>query len=375
MISDVAVIGAGIAGASLAYHLAGDASVLLLEAEDFLGYHTTGRSAALFSETYGNAVIRALTMSSRGFFEAPPPGFAEHPLLGPRGCLFIAREDQLPSLEAQCCETPQIRRITAEEVRRRVPVLRADSIAAGGYDGTETDIDVHALHQGFLKGARAKGARLVTGARVEAIERQDGAWQLTTPAGRFSAAILVNAAGAWADEIGRLAGAAPIGLTPLRRTALLIDPPPGSTVTDWPMVIDIDEEFYFKPDAGRLMLSLADETPSPPCDAQPEELDIALCIDRVQRAADLPVRRVVRAWAGLRSFVADRTPVVGFDPRVENLFWLAGQGGYGIQTAPAMAELAASLCRGRGVPARLVERGIAEGVLSPARFGGAAVIS
>lgn len=373
MISDVAVIGAGIAGASLAYELAGKASVLLLEAEDFPGYHTTGRSAALFSETYGNAVIRALTASSRGFFEAPPAGFAEHPLLGPRGCLFIAREDQLASLERQCRDTPQIRRISAEEVRRRVPVLRADYVVAGGYDETETDIDVHALHQGFLKGAKAKGARLVTGARVEAIERRNGAWQLVTQAGSFGAAVLVNAAGAWADEIGRLAGAAPIGLTPLRRTALLIDPPETCTVADWPMVIDVDEQFYFKPDAGRLMLSLADETPSPPCDAQPEELDIALCIDRVQRAADLPVRRVMRAWAGLRSFVADRTPVVGFDPGVEDLFWLAGQGGYGIQTAPAMAALAASLCQGRGVPAALAARGIGEQLLSPARFASAAI--
>jgi D-arginine dehydrogenase len=208
----------------------------------------------------------------------------------------------------------------------------------------------------------------VTDARIETIARHDDAWLLVAGAQRLAARILVIAAGAWADVVGVMAGAAPIGLVPKRRTALLIDPPAPHDVTGWPMVLDADEEFYFKPDAGRLMLSLADETPSPPCDAQPEELDIALCIDRVQRAADLPVRRVVRSWAGLRSFVADRSPVLGFDPKVADLFWLAGQGGYGIQTAPAMGQLTASLCRGQGVPPDFAAHGVTETALSPGRL-------
>jgi D-arginine dehydrogenase len=368
MTSDFAIIGAGIAGASLAFELAAHCTVLLLEAEDFPGYHTTGRSAALFSETYGNAAIRALTAASRSFFEAPPAGFADHPLLGPRGCLFIARADQQASLDAQLRATPKIRPITAEEACRRVPVLRPESVAAAGWEETETDIDVHALHQGFLRGAKAQGARLVTNARIDAIERRAGAWHLTAGAAGFEARVLVIAAGAWADLVGAMAGAAPIGLVPRRRTAILIDPPAGIDISRWPMVLDADEEFYFKPEAGKLFLSPADETPSPPCDAQPEELDIALCIDRVQRAADLPVRRVGRSWAGLRSFVADRSPVVGYDPRVPDLFWLAGQGGYGIQTAPAMAQLGASLCRGGGVPPALAAHGVMETALSPARL-------
>ena len=369
MISDVAIIGAGIAGASLAWHLAADRSVLLLEAEEFPGYHTTGRSAALFSETYGNAVIRGLTSGSRAFYEAPPSGFTAAPLLGPRGCLHIARAEQVARLEAQMREIPKIRPISSEEARRRVPALYPDSVVLAGWDATEMDIDVHALHQGYLRGAKAQGAKLVTEARIDAVARCDGAWQLIAGTQRFAARILVIAAGAWADEIGALAGAVPIGLAPKRRTAVLIDPPAKYDVTGWPMVFGAGEDFYFKPDAGRLMLSPADEAPSPPCDAQPEELDVALCIDRVQRAADLPVRRVVRAWAGLRSFVADRSPVVGFDPKVEDLFWLAGQGGYGIQTAPGMGLVAASLCRGQGVPPALAAHGVTEAALSPARLG------
>jgi len=368
MPSDFAIIGAGMAGASLACELSAHGTVLLLEAEEFPGYHTTGRSAALFNETYGNAVIRGLTTGSRGFFTAPPPGFAESALLTPRGCLFIARADQQASLEAHCRETPQTRPIGVAEALARVPVLRPDAVAAAGYDGAAMDIDVHALHQGFLRAAKSRGAQLVTGARIAAIERLAGAWRLATASGSFEAAVLVNAAGAWADEIGQLAGAEAIGLVPLRRTAMLIDPPPGTDSTGWPMVIDADEEFYFKPDAGRLLVSPADETPSPPCDAQPEEFDIALAIDRLQRAADIPVRRISSTWAGLRSFVADRSPVVGYDPSVEGLFWLAGQGGYGIQTAPALAQLAASLCRGVGIPAELVDRGVTEAALSPGRL-------
>ncbi|HEV2678599.1 MAG TPA: FAD-binding oxidoreductase [Aliidongia sp.] len=366
---DFLIVGAGIAGAGIALELAGNARIAVLEREAFPGYHTTGRSAALFSESYGNAPIRALTSGSRAFFEAPPQGFTEHPLVTPRGCLFIAREDQLAALEDhRRISPPSVEMLDRDAVRRLIPSLRADYLAAGLLDASVMDIDVHALHQGFLRGARSAGARLVTSAEVEDVSRRDGVWQVTSTAGAFAAPILINAAGAWAEELGAMAGTRPIGLTPLRRTALLIDPPADLAIGHWPAVIDVDEEFYFKPDAGKLLVSPADETPSVPCDAQAEELDMALGIDRMQKAIDLPVRRISRSWAGLRSFVADRTPVVGFDPQAEGFFWLAGQGGYGIQTAPAMARLAAALARGEPVPGDLVALGVDRAALSPARL-------
>jgi D-arginine dehydrogenase len=249
-----------------------------------------------------------------------------------------------------------------------VPVLRQEAVAAALYDPAAMDIDVHALHQGFLADAKARGVPLLAGARVEAIERRGGRWRVETTAGAVEAAILVNAAGAWVDEIAALAGATPIGIEPRRRTALLIDLPPGCDARSWPMVIGADEEFYFKPDAGRLLVSPCDETLSPPCDARPDQLDIAIAVDRLQKAAELPVRRVFRSWAGLRSFVADRSPVVGWDPALPDFFWLAAQGGYGIQTAPALSRLAAALCRGGDVPADFAAEGVTAAALTPARL-------
>jgi D-arginine dehydrogenase len=369
---DSIVIGAGIAGASAASFLAERGATLLLERESQPGYHTTGRSAALYSEAYGNAAIRSLTTGARPFFMAPPADFAEHPLLTPRGAMFVGRADQLASLDRAAAETralqPSIRRIDGAEARRICPVLKADYVEGAVLEPEAMDIDVHALHQGFLRGLRAHGGRLVTDAEVIALERAGDAWQVRTAAGAFPGRVLVNAAGAWADELARLAGAEPVGLTPKRRTAILFAPPAGCDVSGWPLVVDIDETFYFKPDAGKLLGSPADETPSPPCDAQPEELDVALAVERIQQAAALPIARIERRWAGLRSFVADKTPVVGFDDRVEGFFWLAGQGGYGIQTAPAMGRLAAALIAGEAVPADLAALGVSEQDLSPRRL-------
>ncbi len=370
---DVAVIGAGMAGAAVAYELAASRSVLLLEQESHPGYHTTGRSAALFAETYGNAAIRALTAGSRRFYEQPPTGFAA-PLLSPRGVVMVARPDQAERLH-QWVESvgPAASAMTAAEVLARVPLLRRDYVGAGAFEPGAMDIDVHALHDGYLRGAKARGATIVTGAGLAGLTRSGTGWTVRSDAGTWTADTVVNAAGAWADQVAALAGAAPCGLQPMRRTAITVDLPGGMDASAWPVVIDADEEFYFKPEGGRLLLSPADETPMPPCDVQPDELDIAICMDRVQRAADLPVRRVVRAWAGLRSFVADRTPVVGFDPDVPGLFWLAGQGGYGIQTAPAMGRLAAALLARTEVPADLADLLAAGGVdaaaLAPGRPG------
>jgi D-arginine dehydrogenase len=370
---DVLIIGSGIAGAGAAYELADGARVLLLEREDVHGHHTTGRSAALYIETYGNAVIRGLTRASRAFFEAPPGGFGDYPLLTPRGCLNIARADQLPALAAATAEAGEVAvPLSREAVLELVPVLRPDYVSAGLLEPAAMDADVSALHQGYLRGARTRGAEIRTGCEVAAIDRQAGGFRVTCVSGEtFEAAVVVNAAGAWADRVAALAGAGPVGLQPLKRTAVIVDAPAGVETRGWPAVIDVDEQFYFKPEAGRLLASPADETPSEPCDAWAEEMDVAICVERIQAAADIPVRRVVRAWAGLRSFAPDRSPVIGFDSAAPGFFWLAGQGGYGVQTAPAAARVAAALAQGRPIPADVAEAGVTLKDLSPARFRGA----
>lgn len=369
---DFLIIGAGMAGASAGYALASQARVLILEQEDQPGYHTTGRSAALYAETYGNATVRALTTGGKGFYLNPPSGFAAHPLLLPRGVVFIGRADQRASLDAFLEEVSglrsNIRRIAAAEVEAQVPVFRPGYVADAVLDPDAMDIDVHGLHQGYLKGLKARGGRVVTDAQVRGLSRQAGLWQVESKAGRFAARVVVNAAGAWADEIGALAGAAPIGLVPKRRTAIRFRPPAGLDVARWPTIIDADEQFYFRPDAGQILASPADETPMPPCDVQPEDLDIAILVDRLERVVTLPIPRIESRWAGLRSFVADKTPVVGYDDRIEDFFWLAGQGGYGIQTAPGIAALVAALARHEPVPPELAALGVAEAALSPIRL-------
>ena len=315
---DFLIVGAGIAGVSAAYSLALKGSVLLLEQEDHAGYHTTGRSAALFAETYGNRPIRALTKASRAFFTDPPDGLSDVPLLTPRGCLHIAREDQLDRLDTieQSARDLGVatERLDMAGARDRVSVLRSDYIAGAVLEPDAMDIDVAALHHGMLKLARRAGVTFRSGARAEEILAQPRGFAVHAQGRTYCCAVLVDAAGAWADEIAGMAGVQPSGIRALRRTACVFAPPPGLTIGDWPAVVDASEQFYFKPDAGLVLASPADETLSQPCDAQPEEIDIATAIDRVQRAADLPVKRIRRSWAGLRNFTDDRTPVVGRDP-------------------------------------------------------------
>jgi D-arginine dehydrogenase len=370
------VIGAGIAGASVACELAGTHRVLLLERESQPGYHTTGRSAALFTETYGNAVMRAFTRASKSFLLHPPPGFAPAPFLSPRGSLFVARQEQVQRLQQLADECSALVGnlvwCTGEELRARVPCFTPEQASAGLFEPDAMDIDVHALHQAFLRGLTARGGRLVCNADVRALDRQAGLWRVSTSAGEFSATLLVDAAGAWVDEVGTLAGAKPVGLVPKRRTAITFDPPAGLAIERWPLVIDADEQWYFKPDAGRILASPADETPSPPCDAQPDEYDIAVLVDRLARFTTLQVSRIVARWAGLRSFVADKTIVAGFDDQVPGFFWLGGQGGYGIQTSPAVARAAAALLRGEPMPADMADLGIDAPALSPRRLRPAA---
>ncbi len=370
---DFLVIGSGIAGASIAYELGAHARVLVAEREERPGYHTSGRSAAMYIVSYGAPPVRMLTAASRTFFDAPPPGFADYPLLTPRGCLTIARADQSDRLEAEAralTETGSgFREMTEAESRELGPGAQDGAAARALYEPDSADIDVAALLQGYLRLAKARGADFRLAAGVAGLQRIDGAWRATLASGEtIVAATIVDAAGAWADPVAGLAGLAPLGLTPKRRTAILIDPPPGLAIADWPNVLDVSEQFYFKPQSGLILASPGDETPSPPLDAAPEELDIALCIDRVQAAAELPVRHVVRAWAGLRTFAPDHRPVIGHDDRAEGFFWFAGQGGYGMQTAPAAARLGAALALRAPVPTDLADRGLTATTFSPGRF-------
>jgi D-arginine dehydrogenase len=370
--ADFIIVGAGIAGASLAYELAKDASVILLEREDQPGFHSTGRSAAVFTEIYGNAVIRALTVASGPFFGAPPDGFSDYPLWNARPLIMIAREDQVVELDALYEQAvklvPALQKLNATEVRRFLPMLRADYVDSGLLEAGAKDLDVNAIHAGFLRGARSGGARLLNRAEVRALTRDADGWTVETTGGVVCGGVVVNAAGAWADEIAVLAGAAPIELVPKRRSAFTFSINPPQRVDGWPTIIDISEEFYFKPDAGKLLGSPADETPSLPCDAQPEEIDIAIAVDRICQAADFTVKTVDSKWAGLRSFVSDKTPVVGYDDRIDGFFWLAGQGGYGIQTSPALSRTAASLLRKSGMPSDVDSLGVTAAKLSPSRL-------
>jgi len=365
-VADVVIVGAGIAGASLAYELAGSRRVILLERESQPGYHSTGRSAAMLIASYGTDAVRGLTKASRVFFEQPPEDFSETPLLSPRGYLHIARKDQLDRLDALCAEittfVPSLKRLDRDQVVELAPLVDPAYAAAGLFEPDAMAIDDAALHQGYLKGFAKRGGRLVTDAAVLSVNAAgEGHFRVKTGAGTFEASVLVNAAGAWADELARLARVAPIGLQPKRRTAILLDPPDvrampvgsgaptgtGVPVGTWPMVTDIDDEFYVKPEGAALMVSPADETPSLPTDAQPEELDVAIAVDRFETLTGTVVKRIRRRWAGLRSFVPDHSSVIGFDPKAPGFFWLVGQGGFGFMTAPGAARLASALVEGR----------------------------
>lgn len=370
--ADFLIIGAGIAGASIAYWLAPHARVLLLEQESQPGYHSTGRSAALFMESYGPPQVRALTCASRAFFESPPEGFSEHPILSPRGALMVAAEGQLDLLDAHEAVvrsvSSQVQRLDADATHAMVPALRRERILGGVYEAEAADIDVHGLHQGYLRGARKAGAHLQCDARVNTMAYRDGVWQITAGAHRFEAPVVVNAAGAWCDVVARMAGVAPIGLVPKRRSAFTFAAPEGMDSSHWPLLIGVDESYYVKPDAGQLLGSPANADPVDPQDVQAEELDIAVAIDRIESMTTLIIRRPTHVWAGLRSFVADGSLVGGFDAAAPGFFWAAGQGGYGIQSSAAAGEAYAALMRGEALPHHVAAFGGRIDQLAPGRL-------
>jgi D-arginine dehydrogenase len=341
---DIAVIGAGMAGSTAAANLSVTKRVALIEAEDSAGYHTTGRSAAIWIQNYGPPDVRVLTRLSRSFYENPPVGFADASLIRRRSVLSLASGAQLASLETALAVGQGIRRIEIAQAEAMVPALRPGYLGGAALEDDAFDMDVAAIHQGFLRMLRANGGVLGLRHRAGRIEKRGDLWEIEAASGEiYRAPIVINASGAWGDEVAVLAGVAPIGLEPRRRTAAIVDPSPFD-VSDWPMIIDIDEGWYARPEARtRLMVSPADATPTHAHDVQPEEIDVAIGIDRMQQALDIPVRRVEHSWAGLRTFAPDGSLAFGWDPIVEGFFWCVGQGGYGIQTAPAAGRFVTDL--------------------------------
>jgi D-arginine dehydrogenase len=368
---DYLVIGAGLSGAAAAFELALAGRVIVLEMESAPGYHSTGRSAALYTRNFGNPVVRALNRAGLPFFSAPPPGFSDHGLLSPRGGLTIGAADQRAEIDELLdlgVHDGSIVEISRQHALELSPLLRPEAVTYAAHEAGILDMDVAAIHQGFLRGLTARGGRVVCDAPATAIERRGGAWHVTTPAGTFSAPVIVNAAGAWADAIAALAGVTPVGLVPKRRTAVIVDLPDGVDGRAWPLVDQAGRGCYCRPEAGRLMASPADETPSEPCDAQPEELDVAIIADWLEQTFQMSVRRIHRKWAGLRSFVADHAPVVGFDDDADGFFWLCGHGGYGIMLSPTMARVTASLITAGVLPTDVVDAGVAISDISPQRL-------
>ncbi|MFG0421209.1 NAD(P)/FAD-dependent oxidoreductase [Pseudomonas sp. zjy_8] len=371
---DYLIIGGGIAGASTGYFLAGHGKTIVLEREAQPGYHSTGRSAALYTVAYGTPQVRALTAASRAFYDAPPAGFSDHPLLTPRGELVVDFSGDAAELQRQFEQARQqvaeARLLSAEQACAMVPVLRRERVRGALYDPSAADIDTAALHQGYLRGIRQQGGEIHCDREVLAISRSAEGWQVDCAGQRYSATLLINAAGAWCDQIAQLAGLPGIGLQPRRRAAFTFQAGEGIDCQNWPALVSLDESFYFKPDAGLLLGSPANADPVAAHDVQPEELDIALGIHQIETHTSLQIRRPEHTWAGLRSFVADGDLVGGFDAQAAGFFWVAAQGGYGIQTSAAMGQACAALIRKQPLPEQLIATGLTAAMLSPQRLLG-----
>ena len=370
---DVVVIGGGIAGVSIGFELSKTATVCLLEMESTLAFHTTGRSAATFLETYGGPEIRALTTGSRHFLENLPD-FFENEVLSPRPLLQVAKHGRGPVLEQLHADVlplvPEAQLLTPDEVAGLFPLVRPGYVERGMYEPGAMEIDVAGLHQGYVRGLRANKGEIVKQAKVVEMSRAGDTWSVTTSDGvRRSATAVINAAGAWGDVVAQLAGATPVGLMPLRRTIFMVNSPEGAGTKDLPLFGDMDQTFYVKPEGTQFLCSPADETLCPPSDVKADDLEIARAIDEINASTTINARSVTTAWAGLRSFVPDRNFVVGPDPDVPGFHWFVGQGGYGIQTAPATAVAGAALVRGEDLPHGLKARGLDVAKLAPGRQG------
>lgn len=368
--TDFAVVGGGIAGVSAAAHLAAFGSVTLFESESSLAYHTSGRSAAMLVENYGSEGARPLVKAARPFLEDPPTGSVDHPLVADRAVMWVSPTGAMSILEERAAAArqhgAQCVLLDRDDVTSRVPVMRPEWVEGGLLEPSGSDIDVAGLHQAFVRIARDRGAVVLVEAPVTGIERAPSRWVIRSRDRKMSVDGVVNAAGAWGDHIASMAGIEPIGLQPMRRTAFMIASNHESS--DWPMVVETNERFYFRPDGTQFLCSPADETPSEPTDARPRMEDVALAIDRINEATTLGIRTVNSQWAGLRTFARDRELVIGEDPTAPGFYWLAGQGGIGIQTSPAYGALLACLVTDTGLPDHFATAGVDPERTGPKRF-------
>lgn len=368
--TDFVVVGGGIAGAAATAFLSAHGDVTLLEQESSLAYHTSGRSAAMLVENYGSAGSRPLVKAARPFLESPPEGSADSPLLSDRAVMWVAGDDDIADIESKAASVVADgaggRLITPEEAISLMPILDPNWIGAALYEPSGADIDVAGLHQAFVRIARANGAEIITSSPLTSATRTGHGWEVVSGDKTFEASAIINAGGAWGDEIARRSGLQPIGLQPYRRTAFMV--PGRDDAADWPMIVETAERWYLRPDGVQFLCSLAEEVPSEPLDAKPRMEDVALAIDRINHATTLGIRTVNSQWTGLRTFSPDRDLVIGEDPTAPGFFWLVGQGGIGIQTSPAYGALVASQVVGSDLPAGLSEAGVDPDRTHPARF-------
>ena len=372
MQADFLIIGSGMAGMSAAYRLSKHGKVIVLDKESLLGYHTTGRSAAFFTENYGNKIIRSITKASRHFLENPPSCFKNDQLMTQYGgSLFIANKNQSKYIDKELdyakSVSANVFEIDKKEVQSMVPVIKENYIDRALHEPDSKVMDVDLIHQGFARGLKNNNGEILFNSEVINISKNRGMWLVKTSNNEFKAPIIINAAGAWCDEIAILANIKPLNLSPKRRTVIIFEDSSNLNTAKWPVVIDIEDNFYFKAEAGKILASPADETDSPPCDSQPEEIDIAITIDRIENATNFKIKNIDHKWAGLRSFFPDRTPVVGEDSNMSGFFWLAGQGGYGIQTSPGISKIIECLITGIKWPDYLSNNLITPETLSPKR--------
>lgn len=369
---DFLIIGAGIAGASAAYELSKVGKVIVIETESQPGYHTTGRSAALFMEFYGGKKLQPLTRSSKEFFAKPPAGFTDVPLWHKRGSMLIGLPEQIDTLKSEYENlkpySSDMEMLGALETEKRISILKKGKFIGSIYDPNAMDLDVDALHQGYLRSAKKQGAEIYTDAELLDLHRDHKQWLAETKIGSIAAGTIINAAGAWGDQVARKAGVKPVGLIPKRRTIVLVDSGDSEIDPAMPTVFDIEENFYFRPESGKLLISPADETPVVPHDVQPEDIDVATAAWKLSEYTSIDPKHIESKWAGLRTFAPDGGPVIGFDPLMPDFFWCVGQGGYGIQTAPAWARLSAALILKQSLPADMIENEMDISIYDPARF-------
>ena len=372
--ADFIIIGGGIAGASAGYELCKLGKVILLEKEKLPGFHTTGRSSAIFQKSFNKAdpLLNILVTASEPFLRTPPDDFTTHPLLNDRPLLYIAQSDDQNELDSLQTKLANINIdahfIEGPDAKELIPVLSEDYQGRALLEQGVADIDVGALHNGYLRAIKAAGGQVITQAAVTDLEKKDQNWHITSSKGCFQAPIVVNAAGAWVDQIAEMAHITPINIQPLRRTVILVPSTKENCPNDWPLVMDTAQGYYFKPDSGKVLMTPGDHHLSPPSDVQPEEIDIAYAAHYLEQATTLSVDKIDRSWAGLRNHVSDGYPVVGFDPKAEGFFWLAGQGGYGIKTAPVMGRITANLIAHNKLPDDVTALGLSEEQISIRRL-------